>query len=99
MIKKQSGGTSVVHSAIHLIHPKGEASDIDSTAVTFATLTDRDVDWWMATNLWRDRSGSFQIDGPGQLMIERIEGDWTGVVGLPIFKLGKLLCEAGFLDA
>ncbi|MBM3231624.1 Maf family protein, partial [Candidatus Peregrinibacteria bacterium] len=40
--------------------------------------------------------GSFQIDGPGQMMIEHLEGDWTGVVGLPVFVLGELLKKAEY---
>ena len=43
-----------------------------------------------------DRSGSFQIDGPGQFMIEELRGDWSSVVGLPIFLLGDLLKKAGY---
>lgn len=96
MIGLQSGNSSVVHSAVCVIDAKGNAHEaVSSSNVTFKKLSDQELDWWMKTGLWKDRSGSFQIDGPGQLMIERIEGDWTGIVGLPVFVLGKLLEEAG----
>jgi len=48
----------------------------------------------MEQGFWRGRSGGFQIDGLGQLMIEKIEGDWTSIVGLPVFLFGELCRKA-----
>jgi len=91
MLQKQSGGTSQVHSGLCVVAPGGEsASAVSSSSVTFKKLSSEEIDWWMHTKLWEGRSGSFQIDGLGQLMIERIEGDWASVVGLPVFLLGEL---------
>lgn len=96
MLRLQSGGTSVVHSGLTLIDANGESySDVSSNNVTFRTLHDADVEWWISTGQWRDRSGSFQIDGLGQLLIADLEGDWTSVVGLPVFLLGELMRKAG----
>lgn len=97
MLEIQSGGTSIVHSGLALISPAGMVLDgLSSSDVRFKKLSDTDIDWWMQTKLWHDRSGSFQIDGPGQLMIEEIRGDWTSIVGLPVFLLGELMQQAGF---
>jgi septum formation protein len=95
MLRLQSGGVSTVHSALCVIGSKGIHEGISSSRVQFKALSDADISWWLSTGQWKDRSGAFQIDGPGQLMIERIEGDWTGVVGLPVFLLGQLLEEEG----
>jgi septum formation protein len=96
MLQLQSGGTSIVHSALCVIDKDGKLHEgLSSSSVRFKKLSDADIDWWISTKLWQGRSGAFQIDGMGQLMIERIEGDWTGVVGLPVFLLGQLLKEAG----
>ncbi len=96
MLRLQSGATSLVHSGVTVINEEGqEFTGLSSSAVTFKKLSKAEEDWWIASGNWKDRSGGFQIDGPGQLMIERIEGDWTGVVGLPIFLLGSLLEKAG----
>ena len=97
MIGKLSGFTSVVHSALCVIAPGGKRFEgVSTSRVRFKKLSDAEMDWWIGTNLWCDRSGSFQIDGPGQLMIDHLEGDWTGVVGLPVHLLGMLLEKAGF---
>lgn len=95
MLKKQSGKTSTVHSALTLISDAGNVySGLSSSRVTFKALSEKDIEWWIHTDQWRDRSGSFQIDGLGQLMISNLEGDWTSVVGLPVFLLGQLFEEA-----
>lgn len=96
MIQAQSGRTSVVHSGLALVTPAGKSfTGISSSDVRFKALSPDEIDWWIGTGLWQDRSGSFQIDGPGQLMIQEIRGDWTGIVGLPVFLLGELMRKAG----
>lgn len=96
MLRLQSGGTCVVHSGMALISPSGVmVHGLSSSDVTFRTLNDEDVEWWIGTGLWENRSGSFQIDGPGQLMIREIRGDWSSIVGLPVFLFGQLAKEAG----
>ncbi|MDD5751674.1 MAG: Maf family protein [Candidatus Peribacteraceae bacterium] len=98
MLQLQSGKTSLVHSGLCVLTPAGEAHEgLSTSSVTFTHLTPEEIDWWIGTGLWEGRSGAFQIDGPGQMMIERIEGDWSSVVGLPIFLLGKLMQEAGIV--
>ncbi len=97
MLRLQSGKTSVVHSALCIVDAHGKTyEEVSSSSVTFKKLTEEEMAWWVSTKLWEGRSGAFQIDGPGQLMISRIEGDWTSIVGLPVFLLGKLLRDAGF---
>lgn len=96
MLKLQSGGTSVVHSGLAIVSPSGETIDgLSSSDVTFRSLGENDIDWWISTNLWENRSGSFQIDGPGQLMIQEIRGDWSSIVGLPVYLLGELARTIG----
>lgn len=96
MLDHHSGKTSVVHSAVCVIDTKGNLHEgMDSSSVTFATLNEEDKDWWISTNLWQGRSGGFQVDGLGQMLISHIEGDWTGIVGLPIYLVSTLLKKAG----
>jgi len=97
MIAKLSGNTAEVHSGLSVVDPEQKHHEgVSSSVVTFKTLTEEEMDWWIGTGLWKDRSGSFQIDGPGQLMIENISGDWSSVVGLPVYLLGDLLRKAGY---
>ena len=97
MMRLQSVTCSFVHSGICLITPSGDVyDDIQTTNVFFNMLTDDDLDFWVADDShWKGRSGAFTISDVGQLLIERIDGDWTSVVGLPVFLLGRLFERAG----
>ncbi len=96
MLRLQSGGVSLVHSGLAVVTPTRQLlTGISTSRVHFRALSDRDISWWLSTGLWNDRSGSFQIDGPGQLMIEQLEGDWPGVVGFPVHLFGQLAASAG----
>ena len=104
MIRRQSGAQSLVHSGLALRSPRGEGlaaefipqlTDLCTSRVSFHKMSNARIDWWIGTGLWQSRSGAFQIDGPGQLMIEWLEGDWSGVVGLSLFAFGQLCRKAG----
>lgn len=96
MLRLHSGSASVVHSTLCLRSPAGDLFEgISTSSVHFKELSDEDIEWWIGTNQWKDRSGSFQIDARGQLLISNIEGDWSSIVGLPVFLLGQLFQEAG----
>lgn len=96
MLKLQSGKSSTVISALCIIDAKGNVHEgVSESNVMFKELSEEDIEWWIKTKLWKDRSGSFQIDGLGQLMIKHIEGDFTSIVGLPVFLFGQLMEETG----
>jgi len=96
MLQHQSGTSSEVHSGLMLLSPQGGCrGGVSSSRVRFKRLSQADLDWWVSTGLWEGRSGAFQIEGQGQLLIEELIGDWSGVVGLPISLLGDLAQRAG----
>ena len=98
MMSKLSGKTCTVHSALSVVDPQQKHHEgVCSSQVTFKALSNEEIDWWIATGLWKDRSGSFQIDGPGQLLISHLEGDWSSIVGLPVYLLGDLFKRAGYI--
>lgn len=97
MLRSYSGATAIVHSGLCVIAPGGKsASGLSSSSVKFRTLQQEDIDWWVRTNLWQGRSGAFQIDGLGQLLIEEITGEFTSVVGFPVYLFGQLLEKVGY---
>ncbi len=97
MVGLLSGKVCTVHSALSVVDPNQTHHEgVCSSTVRFKELSEDELDWWMNTRLWKDRSGSFQIDGPGQFMIEELRGEWSSVVGLPVYLLGDLLRKAGY---
>ena len=57
------------------------------TEVTFRTLDDATIDWYLATGEWDGRAGGYAIQGRGGALVERIDGDYLNVVGLPVGTL------------
>ena len=60
------------------------------TEVTFRSLAEPTIDWYVASGEWRERAGGYAIQGAGCALVESIAGDWTNVVGLPVGSLLEL---------
>ena len=61
------------------------------TSVTFRVSDDATLDAYVATGEWQDRAGGYAIQGRGGDLVERLEGDYLNVVGLPLERLKTLL--------
>ena len=94
MLRLHSGRTSVVHSALALLRGEERKIGISTASVTFKMLKPEDIEWWIGTGLWRDRSGAFQIEGEGQKIIEGFTGELETIVGFPV-SLFRQMC-AGY---
>jgi septum formation protein len=70
-----------------------ERSGVAATEVTFRGLTPALLDIYLASGEWRDRAGAYAIQGLGSLLVERVEGDFSNVVGLPLGLLLELAPE------
>jgi septum formation protein len=81
-----SGRTHEVWSGIAL----GERTAAACTKVTFRPLHKALLGWYLQSGEWRDRAGGYAIQGRGAALVERIEGDFWNVVGLPIPALLEL---------
>jgi septum formation protein len=55
--------------------------------VVFRELESWMVDWYLASDEWRERAGGYAIQGRGAALVARIEGDYLNVVGLPVAAL------------
>ena len=82
-----------VVSGLCLRTPGWEALRVETTRVVFRALTPRDLAWYLATAEWEGRAGGYAIQGRGAALVERIEGDYLNVVGLPAATLVALLAE------
>ena len=67
----------------------------DRTAAVKTEVTFRDIapllDWYLHTGEWQGKAGAYAIQGKGAALVERIEGDYTNVVGLPVSALLGLM--------
>ena len=91
MLKKLSGCTHQVHTAIALAFNGKCESAINSTLVTMMPLSDAMISGYIATGEHKDKAGSYAIQGLAGNWVVRIEGSHTGVMGLPVHETAMLL--------
>ena len=93
MLEQLAGKTHTVVSGLCVLTPGWEVVEHESTYVTFRGLTPRELARHLAHGEWEGRAGGYAIQGRGAALVERIEGDYLNVVGLPAALLVKLLAE------
>ena len=93
MLELLGGRTHAVVSGLCLLTPGWEEVVDATTEVAFRTLAPRDLALYVALGEWEGRAGGYAIQGRGAALVERIEGDYLNVVGLPAAALVRLLAE------
>jgi septum formation protein len=89
-LRRLSGRTHEVVSALALVQDGDVRAATEVTAVTFRELDDATIDWYLATREWEGRAGGYAIQGRGAVLVKRINGDYLNVVGLPVAALLEL---------
>jgi septum formation protein len=85
-----------VLSAVTVLTTSGSALHLlDAASVTFAPLPEELVEWYVASGEPRGKAGGYALQGRGAALIERLEGDPTTVIGLPLRRTAELLERAG----
>jgi septum formation protein len=82
-LRALSGRTHEVVSGLAI----GDEVTVAVTRVTFRTLSESVVGWYVDTGEWRDRAGGYAIQGRGAALVTAIDGDYLNVVGLPVSQL------------
>ena len=93
MLEALGGHAHEVVSGLCLRTPGWEVVEHEVTRVTFRPLTPRDLAAYVAATEWEGRAGAYAIQGLGAALVERVEGDYLNVVGLPAALLVQLLSE------
>jgi septum formation protein len=93
MLERLSGRTHEVVSGLCLRTRAWEELHRETTRVTFRELTARDLAHYVGSGEWESRAGGYAIQGLGGSLVERTEGDYLNVVGLPAALLVRLLAE------
>ena len=91
MLGALSGRTHTVVSGVCLLGPGVEVIAVERTDVTFRPVSSDLVETYLASGEWEGRAGAYAIQGLGGRLVERIEGDYLNVVGLPGALLLSLL--------
>ena len=92
-----SGRKHQVFTGFSLITPDGrQITKRVTTDVTFKHLDTYDISQYLASGEWRGKAGAYAIQGLGSLMVRKLHGSYSNVVGLPLFEVANLLSGNGF---
>jgi septum formation protein len=96
MLRRLSGRAHEVLTGVAVAAPDGGIrSLVESSLVRFAVLSEREIAWYVASGEPFDKAGGYAVQGLAALFVERIEGNFSNVVGLPLPATCRLLREAG----
>ena len=91
MLRRLAGRTHDVLTAIALVADDGVHTGLSESRVTLAHLTDADIDCYWRTGEPIDKAGGYAIQGRAAAFIARLDGSYSGVMGLPLYELAQLL--------
>jgi septum formation protein len=95
MLRKLSGRTHQVISAVSLVSPSREAQAVSISQVSFAQLDDAAIERYVATGEPMGKAGAYAIQGYAEVFVSRLDGSYSGVMGLPLHETARLLREFG----
>jgi len=95
MLRQMSGQTHEILTAIALTTATGTQVALSHNLVKFRTITDFEILAYWASGEPHDKAGAYAIQGIGAVFIEKLEGSYSGVMGLPLFETAQLLATAG----
>lgn len=95
ILRRLSGKSHTVLTAISVMTLAGEYGAISESRVTFAPLSETEVQDYLETGEADDKAGAYAIQGRAALFIARLEGSFSGVMGLPLYELHATLKRAG----
>lgn len=91
MLKLLSGREHSVFTGVTVIKPNEKKTFACETKVKFFDLTDDEINEYIASGECNDKAGAYGIQGLGSLFVEKINGDYFNVVGLPVSVLARAL--------
>ena len=95
MIKRLSGRTHQVLTAVALRYRDRTDVEVSVSKVTLRRLGAAEIERYVATGEPLDKAGAYAVQGRAAAFVSRLEGSYTGVVGLPLFETATLLARAG----
>lgn len=95
MLQRLSGRTHDVVSAVSIVSAGREVQAVSRSQVTFAALSDADIAAYVDSGEPMGRAGAYAIQGGAERFVTRLEGSFSGVMGLPLHETTLLLREFG----
>ena len=93
MLRLLSGVVHDVHTAVVVAAGQTERAEVVTTRVQVQPLAESEISWYVDSGEGEGKAGGYAIQGRAARFIERIEGSWSNVVGLPVATVYRLLKE------
>ncbi|MDO4572647.1 MAG: Maf family protein [Clostridia bacterium] len=94
-LKRMQGRWHTVFTGVAVLAGGREDVRHCTTKVRFAPMSQAEIDWYVSTGEPLDKAGAYGVQGPGGVFVERIEGNYFNVIGLPLPLLYRMLLDAG----
>ena len=91
MLRELSGRAHEVKTGIAVLYQGKTVLKVVTTKVFFRRLTEKEIDWYVRTGEPLDKAGAYGIQGKGAVLVEKIEGSYDNVVGLPLAAVYEIL--------
>lgn len=95
MLLQMSGCAHDILSAVALISQQGEQLMLSHSRVHFRKISEQEIEVYWQTGEPCDKAGAYAIQGKGSVFVERLEGSYSGVMGLPLFEVQSMLRHVG----
>ena len=95
MLRSLSGKTHEVYTGVTTVQSGKVDTQVECTRVRFRELSDEEIRAYIATKEPMDKAGAYGAQGYASLFVEKLEGDFFNVMGLPLCALGNLLKQLG----
>jgi septum formation protein len=95
MLRRLSGRSHVVMTGVAVRWRDKLASSLEEVGVTFRLLSDDEIECYIDTGEPMDKAGAYGIQGFGATIVERVDGDYFAVMGLPLNRMVRLLGQVG----
>ncbi len=96
MLARLAGRTHQVSTAVAFFWEDEETAEVVTSSVTFRPLAREEIERYVATGEFADKAGGYAIQGRAAAFIARLEGSYSGVMGLPLCETAALLARIGF---
>ena len=96
MLTLLSGRTHHVLTAVAICWEHENVAEISSSAVTFCDLVRDEIDRYVATGEPFDKAGAYAVQGRAASFVSRIDGSYSGIMGLPLYETARALAGIGF---
>ena len=96
MLRLLSGRTHNVLTAVAFCMDQQIVAEVSTSAVTMREISRDEIEHYVATGEPLDKAGAYAIQGRAAALVSRIEGSYSGVMGLPLYETASLLARIGF---